>query len=421
MRLQFAIRNLQFAIPRIRNGAIRHSPFAIGLCLLVGLLAPLALADEVKITTGGRSSMPYGGVQVIGVRGGNLVFRTRGNQVDKPLASVELVRLDGQWDFNEAESMLAMKDYAKAGKAFLDLAGKPADERVRPLARWRAMYAFDKAGAIDQAVQLWLAIVQGDPAMLTSSPSLDASRPRTLGEKGSPANKAAIAMLESRLPTLKQESLRSIVQQLLSELYEREGQADKALAIAKTLAGAGQPALTTTASSTGPAKPSQATSGTALPGMTTPSVSVAGAKVRLATLLLKEGKSAEALRAIQDNLNAFREDELAEALLVSAKARADQARKASDAAQGREMLTQAGLDYMRVASYWPQAGQAPEALMGAAAVNAQLGNAQAARLTYQRVIARYPQSPQALSARAELDKVPSSKPASSPASQPAGK
>ena len=414
-----SIRNPQSTI---RNRAIRNSQFAIGCAaILIGLLAPLARADEVKIATGGRSSLPYANVQVLEVRGGNLVFRMAGNRVEKPMASVESIRLNGQLDFNEAESMIAMKDYARAGKAFLDLAAKPADERVRPLARWRAMYAFDKAGAIDQSVQLWLAIVQADPAMSMSLPALDASRPRTLGEKGSPANKAAIVLLESRLPTLKQGALQLAVQQSLSELYEREGQADKALAIAKTLAGGDKPAPTTTAPSTGPAGPSQANSGAALPGMTTPSVSVAGAKVRLATLLLKEGKSAEALRAIQDNLNAFREDELPEALLVSAKARADQARKASDAAQGREMLTQAGLDYMRVASYWPQAGQAPEALMGASAVNAQLGNAQAARLTYQRVIAKYPQSPQALSARAELDKVPSSKPASSPASQPAGK
>ena len=53
------------------------------------------------------------------------------------------------------------------------------------------------------------------------------------------------------------------------------------------------------------------------------------------------------------------------------------------------MLLDAGLDLMRVVAHFFGSPEAPEALLAAGGVNAQLGNVRAARDAYQEVLKRF--------------------------------
>ena len=115
----------------------------------------------------------------------------------------------------------------------------------------------------------------------------------------------------------------------------------------------------------------------------------------------QRGEHAAAIEAVQSQLDELRHDELAGGLSLLGRSQLALARQRRD----RALLTQAGLNLMRVAVWFPNSDQAPEALHQAGEINAQLGNRRAARAAWERVISQYEASPSAQRARRALEQL----------------
>jgi TolA-binding protein len=82
--------------------------------------------------------------------------------------------------------------------------------------------------------------------------------------------------------------------------------------------------------------------------------------------------------------------------------------------QGEALFKRAGLNLMRVVSYYPDSPEAPTALLLAGQINEKLGNANAARRAYEKVTTTYRDSDSAKKAAELLAAM------QKPAGQPAG-
>lgn len=326
-------------------------------------------ADQITV-----KRIPYADVLITDVKDGMISFRTSAGEATRSLRDVDLIQLGRDDPFNRAEKLRADGNAARAVPAY-DAAAKTAragswQER---LIRCRRLTAASQAGLIDRAVEDWLACMDESPA----AKEVLALRPAAAA-KG-PANVKAIASLESKLKSVTDKSYQAAIKGLLLVLYEKEGLTEKASALAAEISGAGS----------------------------TPAAGSLRDQLQGLELRLSQGQAAEVLADIQKNLDAYGEADLPKALLLAGKAQTRLAEAAKDAEGRKKALAAAGLDFMRVYTYFARSAEAPEALYLAGQANASLPqpNAAAAAAAYEKVIKEYASSPFAASAKAALEKI----------------
>lgn len=359
---------------------MKRTPMARALCALAAaaclLVAAEALCDAVKLTSG----LVYDPVTVTDVDNGQITFRTLGSQPSKPLGELAGVTLTGQNRFNAAEELFAKGKYDEAAAAYLaaaTAAGKPWQKR---LIQYRRMAALAAGGEIDEALKLWLAMV--DAAGVTKG-TLDL-RPRKLPPAGSKANDRAVALLEGKAKQVSSATYRGAILLALAELHERQGRIDQSGALRAGLSTSG-------------GRPTARKLPTVVPR-----TSSANTLLRSANSWLKQGECEKVADAIKKNLNVFRTADLPSALYLLGRAQSELAKREKDPKAARELLLRAGLNLMRTVVFFPASDEAPHALLSAGEVNERLGNLTAARSAFSAVVSGFSGSPAAEQATAAL-------------------
>ncbi len=335
------------------------------IAVLVLLCSP-SLGDEVKV----RDRHVYKEVRIFRVKDCEVTFLFSTKQtITKPLSELEYVRIDGQSWFNKAEKLLLKGEFSEALKAY-DLAEETAPRKwMKELIRLRRLQVMDQCGMIEQAVLLWLEIVKENGASKNSL----TLRPSKLGPKGSNQNSKVIAILEVEFKKSGSTALKTAIETLLLDLYKVEGIHKKASDLAKDIA----------------TRPVEAD---------LPDAAEQGelaAKLKAAEVMVQEAEiasAAKALEMIESNLPKFSYSDHSAAYLLRGKARTVLAEKSKDEKLSRRHLLDAGLDFMRVVTYFPGSVEAPEALFEAGRVNLALKNFSAARVAFATVVSRYGKS-----------------------------
>ena len=343
---------------------------------VVLLCASAALADDLTI----KKIPPYSDVSIMDVKDGMISFRVAsGVPSTKSVADILSVALKDNDDINQAEKLFVAGKFADAVKQY-DAAAKKTrpDTWAGRLIRYRRLTALDQAKMIDKAVVEWLAMLDESGA----KPGVLDLRPRNAAAKGAKENTQAIATLEAKQS--RDAAVAGAIKQALLDLYQAEGLKDKAGTVAGEIA-----------SSTTNAPDSGKSSGEGGDG-----------QIKAADVLLSSGDPAKALATMQDNLGRYGGTDLAAALLVMGKAQMALAEKASDDAAKRKALLEAGLNLMRVYTYYGSLSEAGEALYLAGKVNESLGNKDAAGKAYEKVVSRYANSDAAAKAKSALTALP---------------
>jgi tetratricopeptide (TPR) repeat protein len=338
------------------------------LAAMVAMAFGAARADQITI-----KNIPYTGVRLVGVSGGQIVYQLRGREFQKPLAEVNAIDLGGQRDFNAAEKLM------ESGKAAQAVAAYDKAARSSTLQQWhkqlilyRRLQALDGAGLLGRAVQDWLAVVDDEGASLASL----ALAPSKLGQRGSAENAKAMELLEPRLDRAKGD-FQGRIEGLLRRLYELEGLDDKA-----AMLSGGKPGTGGTGEPVAPTTMTVANGGGLSP------------KLRGLADQVRAGRYVEAAEAIRVRLDTYDDRELPAALLLRGKALLLAYEKG--VSRKRQTLVDAGLTFMRVsACVDPSYPEVPEATFLAAKVCEHLGNRVAAANAYRLIAAemriRYPE------------------------------
>ncbi len=343
--------------------------------MLAMLACSPAVADDVVLQTG----LSYGDVRVVNVVDGSLVFELGGRAITKELQDIRSIRLDDQPAYNDAEVLLAGKQYLKAAERFAALGAGATDARVKSLLPWRQMHAWAMGGRIDRALALWLPLAER-----SASAAVLRSRPRKWGAKGSKANAEAMKLLTAGVAATRDNPvLAATLTAMLAELTALEaGKAVTPPSPPATRPDSGQPPTN---------------------GASSGATDRASRQLTYARELLGRERYSAAAEMLGENISSFSAAQLPEVLLLLGKARIGLSPIGDP--DSKDRLMAAGLDLMRVWVYWPKSPQAPEALVLAAVVNARLGNPKAARLAYQRVVKDYPGTTWAKRAEADLAKL----------------
>jgi len=345
---------------------------ALGLALV--LISP-ALADDVKVV----STPAYADSQVTGLSGLLLSFTTSsGSRISKDLSEVELILIAGQDAFNRAEKEYADGAYAKAIASYTAAMDKAGNDWMKKLVTMRRLRALSRNGPIDQAVRDWLpALAESGKAAATVS-----LVPQRLGAKGSNVNANAIKALETAAEKATGDKARTAelaeIQKLLLRLYETEGQKEKAEKLLSSGVSMEEDSGSLNASD-------------------------AAATLRDAEKLLAS-QPAEALTTIRRRINSFTANDLPKALMISGRAQQAMAAKA-EGEERQKLLAAAGLDFMRIAVFFPGGETANEALLQAGHCCRDVGNLNAARAAYKVLIDYFTETKQAAEARDALQRL----------------
>ncbi len=352
---------------------------ALATFVVLILTSAVAWGDKLTLSTG----LSYGKVNIAGFDGGKVVFviTGSGNRVSKQVSKIKTLQIDGHDSLNKAEELVGQGKAAEAVKLYDAAVGAGGAEWLEQLIRHRRLQALEQARMTGRATEEWVVIVEESKF---SQESL-ALRPKFFAKQGSKENGRAIAILKARLEKLSPgagEDYELALKQLLLELYQHEGRDKEATGLAKELAAGTAP------DDKGPEKAN----------------GDVRAQLKATAYLLEQGEAESALEKINANLERYEHHDLPMALLIAGKA---QMALAGKARQREELLLKAGLNFMRVATFFSEAPEAPEALYLAGRINAMFArpNRQAAGAAYEAVIVRYGQSSFAEKARAELERL----------------
>ncbi len=351
-------------------------------CAFLGVVAGIAAGDEVQMLTG----LSYANVRVTDVKDGQIVFSlSSGRRIEKELSEVKQITIADQEVFNNAEKLLAEGKAADAVESYDKLAKDVSQKWMQELVRYRRFEALKQAPLLTRAVKEWMTIVENSKY---SKKSL-AMKPTKFAEAGSDDNVRAIKELETRIgspPSDASKEYITTLKQLLLDLYQLEGQDEKAAKLAGELTGS-------------TSKPSDSDE-------TGPVVKNTGAQLKGITVLVDQGKAQQALEIINDNMKLYSAEELPLAMLLRGKAKTILADKKSGE-ESQQMRLSGGLDFMRVFVYYPSSKEAPEALylVGVMHTLLETPNEVAADKVFRRVIREYPTSAFAKKAKAALEKL----------------
>jgi hypothetical protein len=341
----------------------------------LALASTLACGDEVAV----KGFPPYTDTKITGIEEGQLLFEINGQTVRKPLDTITKVSITGQDSLNEAEGLMAKIKTAEAVKAYDQAIDRVGDvDWLKQLVVVRRLKALGQSPEmIDRAVTEWLALLdQTKEARFAVN-----LRPTKTAAKGSKANEDAIAALEPKEKELGKESpALGEIRLLLLDLYKTQGSADKAKDMALKM---------------GSVKP---TTGQAIhTGDNSHTPPVHGANLdevlQAAEYQVGHGGAEQALDSLKGSLQQFTIRELPKAFILMGKAQMEMA-KSAKGEKAKELLAAAGLNFMRVVTFYPTVTELPaEAGYLAGKVNLELGNRAAARAAFNRVVTNYSASP----------------------------
>jgi len=330
-------------------------------------------ADDVQIR-----KLKYHDVTVVSTAKGEIRFRMPNRHlVAKPITDVTFISIEGESDFNAAERLLVERKFAEAVESY-DRALRDKSGWLATLIRYRRLVALNEARMIDRATEEWL-VLAGE----SGAKEILKLRPSKFPPEGSKQNTSAIALLtQTRKRIGGNELYAAAVDQLLLELCQYENMKSAATVLAEEI-------LTTRAGGgDGNVRLDPAT---------------ADAQLRAMAILITAGQCEQVLQDIQKNLraNAYGTEQLPRAILLAGQAQQRMADDAKDTRR-RKLLIAAGLDFMRVATFFPGSDCAAEAMLHAGEINASLGNSWAARNAWGMVIKNYPSTPTAETAAASI-------------------
>ena len=343
------------------------------LLATVALASALARADDVT-----ANKITYSNAKIFGIEDGQLVFDYNGQTLRKPLDTITKVHVTGQDPLNEAEDSAALHKIAEAVKAY-DQAFDRADvDWLKQLVIIRRLGALRQApDMIDRAVTEWLSVLdQSKEAKFAVN-----LRPAKVAAKGSKANDDAIAALELKEKDLAKDSpALNEVRGLLAELYRAQGSADKAKAMALKMGSAPTTVRHTPDGSENSHTPAK-------PGANLEEI------LKTAKEQIDSGVAKEALSSLNGSLQQFTVDGLPKALMLMGKAQMAMA-KSAKGDPARDLREAAVLNFMRVVTFYPTLTDVPaEAGYLAGKVNLDLGNREAARAAFNKVVSTYSDSP----------------------------
>ncbi|MDP6044758.1 MAG: hypothetical protein QGG25_04040 [Phycisphaerae bacterium] len=279
----------------------------------------------------------------------------------------EVVELKASLDKMASATTEKSDNFPAAIRLYRTASGLNGTPAQKAIIDFRLLSALDRAGWIDEAAAQWL--VMADKA--NGSPGVLACRPETMASKGDTRNAKAIIVLKSGLTKIKVSQYKASAVDLLVRLMLREGRHDDVISL---LANPSNPKL----------------------------------KVVKAIALLKKKAHAASAKVITDALNELDKESLAEALSVRAKALLGQSATITDTDERQDMMLDAALDFMRVATYFPGALSAGESLYQAGKIMISLPkkpNKIAAVRAYQAVAANHAGTPIGKAASAELTRL----------------
>jgi TolA-binding protein len=340
---------------------------------LLAIACGVGLADQITIR-----NIPYANVRVTGAANGKITYELRGRSYDKPCSDVNYLYVAALPDLTKAEDLMKQGKAAEALAAYDRIATAERPEWVARLIPYRRLRAADAAGAIDRAVEDWLAIVKECSGSTASA----ALVPKGLGKRGSTSNADAIALLEKTAKGKGSPASQAAVRELLLSLYEREGMTAKASALRGGDGGTGPPVPPTTM---------------------TVSAGSLGGQLAEAANQIKAGQYAAAADGIKARIRRYGDRELPTALLLRGKALLLMYEKGPN--KDRKTLLEAGLCFMRVAGCTsPGEPEVPEATLLAARVCEHLGNRVAAENACRLILQRHPGTEWAKQAQAALQR-----------------
>ena len=349
-------------------------PKTIAIAILMITTCLVGRADTVQL-----GKLRYPNVQVVDASDGKITFMANRQRIVKPAVQVSSVAVDGKGWLNRAEQLIWQGKAAEAVEQY-DTAARMETGWLERLIRYRRLAAMDKASMVDRAVEEWLIIVDESQAV---SETLEL-RPGNFAPKGSQQNATAIALLEIKAERVSNEAYVAAINDLLLTFYQHEGRKAKAASLAARITNSAESNAHSTAERFGSDR--EAT------------------RLEAMEILIDEGSAGQVLKDIKSNLHRglYRGGLFPRALLLAGKAQKQLAEKANGLNR-RKLLIAAGLDFMRVATFFPASDYAPEALLAAGKVNAALGNPWAAANAYKRVIKRYGDSRHAKIARDNME------------------
>ena len=331
------------------------------------------VADSVKLTNG----LTYEPVKIKNVTDGIICYRmATGAIVTKPLTQVARVTITRDKDLTQAEKLLVEGKYAQAEKFYLKSLKKAVAPWKKNLIEYRLLVINQLTGKIDKAVEIWLKIVDASNASIGTL----ALCPKKLAPAKSPANDQAIDILEKKLKTVTSKPYSQAILKLLVNLYERQGNLEKARQAATRLLGK-QHTQSTTATSGETSQPQQPIRQHSYEP-----------QLRLARISLRAGRYNEVVSQLEPLLSKLSDKELPEGLYLIGRAKLELSKRTTDKDKAKKLLLEAGIKFMEVVSYFPQHSRAPWALLLAGKVNQRLGNITAARKAYLTVIKQYNKS-----------------------------
>ncbi len=343
---------------------MRHAYKTLVACAFLGIVAGIAAGDDVQMLTG----LSYSDVRVTDVKDGIVVFSLNsGRRVEKELVEVKQITITGQETLNKAEKLLVEGKAADAVKSYDEFAKSTTQKWMLELVKYRRLEALKQAPLLTRAIKEWMDIVESSKY----SKKTLAMKPTKFPTAGSDDNTRAIKELEARIKSPPSNATKEYVvtlKQLLLDLYQLEGQDEKATKLAEELTGS-------TSGPTNNGTTSSTTSGNV------------GAQLKGIAVLINQGKASQALDILEGNIKQYSEDELPLALLLRGKAKTLLA-KEDTGEQSQQMRLSGGLDFMRVFVYYPSSEEAPEALYLVGEMHTLLENPNvaAANKAFRRVI-----------------------------------
>lgn len=362
--------------------------YLAGILVLTSLALP-AWADSISMASG----LNYDKVTVTDAGNGGVTFQTgSGAGVSKLVREVGQITLAGDDAFNKAEGLLAQKKFAEAAAAY---AGSSRTGWKKTLASQRRLQALDGAGKFDEAVALWLELVDA----ANGARGALGLKPANMPAKESKLLANVETALKARLEKTGPADVTAVARQMLVDVYERQGKLEEASALQQRIVASNP--------------------GTVANPTATPSAAATAAQLKIARLAVDGGKFKEALAAVNPIMEQVSAADLPEALYILGRGQVASVPDQAEPAESSPVLVEAALNLMRVVGSYPAHERAADCLYWAAVANERLGHQRAAQTAYAAVVSRYAKSPVAKDAAAAVERLkkesaPSSRPASGP-------
>jgi tetratricopeptide (TPR) repeat protein len=367
---------------------MRHQ--GVWLTAFLAVFAAGAMGDELVV-----EGLTYPSVRIITVKDYQVVAMVRGRPIGKSLGQTDRISINGRTSFNQAESLLDpskpadKRQPAQAIRAYKAALNRGGTDWMKKLIRYRLLRAYQEAGQIDEAVSAWLELIKGSG---DAPVALAEAVPSEAAKKGSRGNALAIRELEKASDDLGSKPLQEAARKLLLTLYRAEGRSQDAARLAGRMTGR----TDETPQDPRPSDPDDRTpSRPQVPAVRSGRLQAFSVLVENAEKAGDASAAAQAEGKIRGILIGLTGDQLPGALYLLARSQALQ--------PGRDKQIQAGLNYMRVVTYFPASRPAAHSLLEAGRISNKLGNPKGAANAYRSLIRAYGNSDVADDAKAALE------------------